>query len=90
VDTGAVADQIREMRARDFADPQDVHDSLSGLHELVRALQEVLHDYGERFDETGVHPRYGEATREAAAGMNGIADQLEGVTSGGVMRGPGG
>jgi hypothetical protein len=85
-----MAEQIRELGGREFHDPQDVHDSLTGLHELVGALQDVLHGYGERFDETGVHPRYGEAAREAAGGMAGIADSLEQVTAGGVMRGPGG
>lgn len=89
MDTGAMADQIRELQGQEFRDPQDVHDSVAGLHYLVAALQDVLRDFGERFDETGVHPRYGEATREAAGQMAGIADTLEQVTAGGVMRGPG-
>lgn len=90
MDTTAQADQIREMGGHEFADPQDVHDTLTGMHELVGAMQDVLHHWGEVLAETGVHPAYADAAREAAAQMNGISDTLHGVTAGGVMRGPGG
>ena len=90
MDTGAMADEIREQGNRDFADPQDVHDTLTGMHEIVRALQETLHGMSEKLAESGVHPRYAEAAEEASAGMTGIADELEAVTAGGVMQGPGG
>lgn len=89
MDTGAMADQIRELGGSDFADPQDVHDTIAGVHELVGALQETLAGIGERLGETGAHPAYSEAVQEAAGAMSGIADELQGVTSGGVMRGPG-
>jgi len=90
MDTASQADQIREMGGHEFSDPQDVHDTLTGMHELVSALEEVLRRWGETLQETGTHPRYAEATSEAAAAMSGIAEELEAVTSGGVMRGPGG
>lgn len=90
MDTHAMADEIRSQGGRDFSDPQDVHDTLAGMHEIVRAQQEVLSDWAERLAETGVHPAYAEAAQEAASSMNGIADSLEQVTAGGVMRGPGG
>jgi len=45
VDTGAMADEIRSMAGRDFSDPQDVHDTVSGVHEIVAALQEALNDW---------------------------------------------
>jgi hypothetical protein len=90
MDTTAMADQIRELGGREFEDPQDVHDTVSGLHELIAALQDVLHGYGQALPETGVHPAYAEAVQEAAGNMAGIADSLESVTAGGVMRGPGG
>jgi hypothetical protein len=89
VDTGAMADEIRSMAGRDFSDPQDVHDTVSGVHEIVAALQEALNEMGQRLEETGVHPAYPTAIQEAASQMSGIADELEAVTSGGVMRGPG-
>ena len=89
MDTKAQADQIREMASHEFADPQDVHDTLTGMHELVSAMQEVLSQWGETLAETGVHPRYAGAAHEAAGSMQGISEQLEQVTAGGVMRGPG-
>jgi hypothetical protein len=89
-DTAAMADEIRSMGGREFEDPQDVHDTLAGMHEIVAACQETLAHWGQQLGETGVHPAYAEAAQEAAGSMAGIADQLEGVTSGGVMRGPGG
>ena len=89
MDTGAMADDIREMGNREFSDPQDVHDTVSGVHEIVAALQEALNEMGQRLEETGVHPAYPTAIQEAASQMSGIADELEAVTSGGVMRGPG-
>jgi hypothetical protein len=89
VDTAAVADQIREMSARDFEDPQDVHDTVAGMHEIVAALRDSLLAMGDRLGETGVHPAYPQAIQEAGSQMGGIAEQLEQVTAGGVMRGPG-
>jgi hypothetical protein len=89
-DTAAMADEIRSMGGSDFADPQDVHDYLSNVHQLVEAMQENLAARADQLDETGVHPAYPAAVREAAGAMSGIADELESVTSGGVMRGPGG
>jgi len=89
VDTGAMADEIRSMAGRDFSDPQDVHDTVSGVHEIVAALQEALNEMGQRLEETGVHPAYPAAVQEAASQMSGIADELEAVTAGGVMQGPG-
>jgi len=85
-----MADQIRELGGQEFADPQDVHDTLAGMHEIVAAAQDVLGHWSRTLAETGVHPAYAEAAHEAAAAMAGIADQLESVTAGGVMRGPGG
>jgi hypothetical protein len=85
-----MADEIRGMGGHDFADPQDVHDYVANVHQLVDAMQENLAARADQLDETGVHPAYPEAVREAAMAMSGIADQLEGVTAGGVMRGPGG
>ena len=84
------AEQIRELAGQDFHDPQHVHDTLTELHEIVRATQETLAQLGENFAETGVHPRYAEAAHEASGQMQGIADELESVTAGGVMQGPGG
>jgi hypothetical protein len=89
VDTGAMADDIREMGNREFSDPQDVHDTVSGMHQLVSALQETLQHMGEALETTGVHPAYPTAVQEAASQMSGIADELEAVTAGGVMQGPG-
>jgi hypothetical protein len=89
MDVASMADEIRSQGGRDFADPQDVHDTLTGAHQIIEAMQDMFVQMGERLGETGVHPRYAEAVQEAASGMNGIADQLEQVTSGGVMRGPG-
>ena len=83
------AEQIREQAGQDFRDPQHVHDTLTEMHEIVRATQETLAQLAEKFAETGVHPRYSEAAAEAASGMQGISDELEGVTKGGVMQGPG-
>ena len=90
MDTHAMADEIRSMGGAEFADPQDVHDTLSGMHELVQSMQDVLNGWGLSLAETGAHPAYAEAVQEAAGNMAGIADQLQGVTAGGVMRGPGG
>jgi hypothetical protein len=89
-DTAAMADEIRSMGGHEFADPDDVHSTLTGMHEIVAACQETLARWGEQLGETGVHPAYADAAREAASSMTGIADELEEVTSGGVMHGPGG
>lgn len=88
-DVREMADQIREIGGQEFRDPQHVHDSLVEMHEIVRATQETLHQMAEKFRETGVHPRYPEAAEETASGMAGLADELESVTAGGVMQGPG-
>jgi hypothetical protein len=85
-----MADEIRTMGQAEFADPQDVHDTLTGMHEMVQAMQDVLNGWGLSLAETGVHPRYPEAAQEAAQRIAGVAETLEEVTSGGVMRGPGG
>ena len=90
MDTHAMADEIRAMGGHEFADPQDVHDTLAGMHEMVQAVHDVLNGWGLSLAETGVHPAYSEAAQEAAQNIAGAADQLEGVTAGGVMRGPGG
>lgn len=90
MDTHAMADEIRSMGSAEFADPQDVHDTLAGMHELVQSMQDVLNGWGLSLAETGVHPVYSETVQEAAGAMSGIADQLQSVLSGGVMRGPGG
>lgn len=90
MDTHAMADQIREMGGAEFADPQDVHDTLAGMHELVQAMQDTLNGWGLSLAETGTHPVYAETVHEASSDMAGIADKLESVISGGVMRGPGG
>jgi hypothetical protein len=89
MDTGAMADQIREMSGQDFADPEDVHRTVAGYHELIAAMQEATHQTAEKLSETGVHPAYVQAMEEAAQHLNGIAEELEQVTAGGVMQGPG-
>jgi len=89
MDTHAMAEQIREDGKREFDSPQDVHDTLTGMHEVVAAVQETLAHWGEALAEMGTHPRYAEVTAEAAQQMRGIADQMEEVLSGGVMQGPG-
>jgi hypothetical protein len=90
MDTHAMADEIRSMGRAEFSDPQDIHDTVAGGHEIVEALQEVLNGWGFTLAETGVHPAYAEAMQEAAVAMSGIADQLASITAGGVMHGPGG
>jgi hypothetical protein len=90
MDTHAMADDIRTMGGAEFADPQDIHDTVSGMHEIVGAIQEVLNGWGLTLAETGAHPAYAEAAQEAAGQMSGVSDQLKQITSGGVMRGPGG
>ena len=89
-DTMAMADEIRTMGGGEFAGPEDVHEYLQNVHQLVEALRENLSNKGLELSEMGVHPAYPEAIQEAAGMMTGIADQLEQVTAGGVMRGPGG
>jgi hypothetical protein len=85
-----MADEIRSMGGGEFADPDDVHEYLVNVHDLIAALQDNLYSSGEQLAEMGVHPRYAEAVQEAGAAMGGIAEEVESVTSGGVMRGPGG
>lgn len=85
----SIADSIEQEGGKDFDDPQDVHDSLTGAHEAVRAMQTMLQQWSEKLAESGVHPRYAEAATEAAQALSGVADELEQVTSGGVMQGPG-
>jgi hypothetical protein len=90
MDTQAMAEEIRQQGSHEFADPQDVHDTLVGMHEIVAAVQETLQQWSEQLSETGVHPAYVDATESAAASMSGIAEELQQVTAGGVMHGPGG
>jgi hypothetical protein len=90
VDPHAMAEEIRSMGGHEFADPQDVHDTLTGMGELVEAMQDVLNGWGLALAETGVHSRYPEATQEAASQMAGIGETLREALSGGVMHGPGG
>jgi hypothetical protein len=90
MDTGAMAESIREQGNHEFVDPQDVHDTLTGMHEIVAAMHDALQVMAQHLAESGVHPAYAEATAEAANQMTGIADGLQSVTQGGVMQGPGG
>jgi hypothetical protein len=90
VDTAAMADEIRSMGGAEFVDPLDIDDTLKGMGDIVESVYDVLNGWGLSLSETGVNPRYAEAAQEAAADMAGIADKLREVTSGGVMRGPGG
>jgi hypothetical protein len=85
-----IADHIRSRGGHEFTGPQDVHDTLTGMHEIISALQETLSRWGGQLDEAGVHPVYGETVRGAAGHMSGVAGTLEAVTAGGIMRGPGG
>lgn len=89
MDTRVMADQIRDMGGHEFADPQDVHDTLAGMGELMRAMQETMNGWGLSLAEAGVHQAYPEVVQEVAGQMNGLADQLDEALAGGVMRGPG-
>jgi hypothetical protein len=89
VDVRGMADEIRGMGG-EFSDPDDVHNYLVNVHDLISALQENLYRSGEQLSEMGVHQRYPEAVQEAGASLSGIAEELEAITSGGVMQGPGG
>jgi hypothetical protein len=87
--TSAMANRIREMAGQDLTDPQDVHDSLTGMHELIAALHENLDRWGGQLESSGMHPAYAAALQRAAGSMAGVADRLAEVTAGGVMHGPG-
>jgi hypothetical protein len=85
-----MAAQIRAHGGHEFTDTQDIHDTLAGAHGIVAALHDALHGWGDAAAGTGLHPAYAEALHRAAGHMVEVAEQLEGVTSGGVTRGPGG
>jgi hypothetical protein len=89
-DIHVVADEIRSMGGQDLTNPQDVHDAVTGMHELVAAVHENLGRWGGQLESSGMHPAYADAVQAAAVAMAGIADRLQAVTGGGVMHGPGG
>jgi len=94
MDVRSMADQIREAGAQEFASPNNVHDVLTSMHEVIQATQEALAGIGHQIDEQpGVVREYGEAAHEAAGSMAGVADGLQeqvgpGIT-GGAATGPG-
>lgn len=85
MDVRGMADEIRETAAAEFATPNHVHDVLTSMHEVVGATQGALAGIGHQVDsQPGVRREYGEAAREAAASMAGVADGLEQVTGPGI------
>ena len=84
-DVQSIADSIRDVGGNmDTDDPQQIHDTLVSMHDIVRAVQETLQQMADQLPETGVKDRYAEAVAEAASGLNGIADQLQQEVGGGV------
>lgn len=80
-----MADQIREAGAREFVSPNNVHDVLASMHEVIGATREALSGIGRQVDnQPGVIRDYGEAAHEAAGSMSGAADALEEVVSPGI------
>jgi len=85
MDVRGMADQIREAGAQEFVGPNNVHDVLTSMHEVIQATQEALSDIGGQVDDQpGVIKDYGEAAHEAAGSMSGAADALEQVTGPGI------
>lgn len=80
-----VADGIRDLNV-EWDDPAEFHQILVHLHEIVRATQERLQAVADRLDETPLRQEYQGPVAEAAGSMSGIADQLQQVTGGGVLR----
>ena len=85
MDVSGMADQIREASAHEFVSPNNVHDVLTSMHEVIGATQEALADIGRQVDEQpGIIKTYGEAAHEAAGSMSGAADALEQVVGPGI------
>jgi hypothetical protein len=89
VNIAAMVAQIRAHGAHEFTDAQDVHDTVTGMHEPVQAMHEVLSRWEAALAGSGVHPAYADAVREAAVALAGTVGRLQGVMAGGVTRGPG-
>jgi hypothetical protein len=77
-------EDLRKAAAREWDDPDQLDADLRGMGSLAARLYEDA----SALEETGVHPKYPEVMQEAAADMAAIAEQLESVTSGGIMTGP--
>lgn len=85
MDVRGMADQIREAGAQEFVSPNNVHDVLTSMHEVIQATQGALAGIGHQVDEQpGVIRDYGEAAHEAAAAMSGAADGLQQVVGPGI------
>jgi hypothetical protein len=77
--------ELLRKAATDWSDPNQLDADLRGMHGVVESLASRLLDIASRLEETGVHSKYPEAAKEAAAGLAAIADELGAVTGGGVM-----
>jgi hypothetical protein len=80
-----MADQIREAGGQEFVSPNNVHDVLTSMHEVIESTQGALADIGRQVDEQpGIIRDYGDAAHEAAGSMSGAADALQQVTGPGI------
>ena len=80
-----MADQIREAGGQEFVSPNNVHDVLTSMHEVIEATQGALSDIGRQVDDQpGIIKDYGEAAHEAAGNMSGAADALKEVVGPGI------
>jgi methyl-accepting chemotaxis protein len=85
-DVHAAADEIKGM-IRQWFDANDLDQTLEGLHEIPRAVQESFKQLADELSEnTNLSDRIHEAVAEAGARMTGIADELESQLTFGVQR----
>lgn len=80
------ADQLREL-VQNWADANDLDQTLEDLHEWPRAMQEALHNYAENLREnTNLGEHIPDVIEEAGADMQGIADKLKETIQYGVQQ----
>lgn len=67
-------------------DAEDIHATVSNLHQVEAALQEAYEAIAGRLEETGIHPDRAEALHEHSARLGSLAEDLEERIGGGVVR----
>lgn len=81
----AAADAVGEINL-DWDEANGLDEILRNIADVVHALHERVQVLGEKVEETALRDSYGEAIKEAASSLTGIADHLHDTVGGGVLR----
>lgn len=85
MDVRGTADQIRELGGGSFEDAEELHQTLTHLHDITAAVSDTYRRIGDKLEETP-QTGYADAVKEAASSLGAVAEELQGRIGGGVLR----